>query len=360
MNRPIYAQDDIKSRLLANGASGTVYALVMPEVNEIISKIVDGHLDGAGAIMEGTAGTGRDRWHDRYMRPWESRQDVAHQLYFETWEQWAKPVVGNGPQQFSSRYPTAGASEGIMKILAEFRAEHDDQYATYVHVFEGEYEGITSYAEAMNLYVIRHNRDDWRHVKNKGIMHGHGMNSRRHLFMLSQPSAIDGNIWADFNEFVEALNTVAPKLRIVPDLTYVGATRDTFSINLDSPNIPAFVMSQSKPFGVYYHRIGGVYSRQPMSTLIGNVWFKNLLSLDIGIEVMRAFHVYELPRTYSDASKKAFKHVEKTMELENARHSDVFLLASATTQPGYESLDRENSGRMRICLTPTMSEFVNK
>ena len=358
MAKPIYAQDDIKNRLLAGGASGTVYALVMPEVSQVISEIVDGHRAGAGAVMESSSGSGRERWLDRYMRPWESRQDVAHQLYFDTWEQWARPVVGDAPQRFPNRYPTAGASEGLMKILAEFRAEHADQYATYVHVFEGEYEGIIAYAEAMGFIVKKHDRSNWRHVENKGIMNCHDMNSRRDMFMLSQPSAIDGNIWPEVDEFVTVTNKAAPSLRIVPDLTYVGATREPFQINLASPNIPAFVMSQSKPFGVYYHRIGGVYSRQPMPTLVGNIWFKNLLSLDIGIELMKTFHVHDLPRKYANHSMEAFDHVERNLHLEDGQLCDVFMLASAVTQEGLESLDRNGSGRMRLCLTPTMSAMI--
>lgn len=355
---PVYAQGDIKQKLLASGVSGTVYALVMPEVSQVISNIVDGKLDGAFA-SEGQVG--RDHWLQRYDRAWEARQDLSHELYFDTWEKWAAPIVGIGPAAFKCRYPTAGASEGIYNLIAEFaRTFCDNPQPSYLHMFKGDYEGFSAFAESLGLVVVRHNRKSLRMLDERGILDGHAMNESNRLFMLSQPSAIDGNVWPEFPAFVSAMARHAPKASIIPDLTYVGATCNVFRIVLDSPNIPAFVMSQSKPFGVYYHRIGGVYSRKELPSLFGNKWFKNLLSIDIGIEVMKAFSVTELPNRYRSLANEAFTEACRHLELQHVASSDVFMLAMARTKDEFSALDREGSGRMRLCLTPGMKTRMDE
>ena len=355
---PAYAQGDIKQKLLAAGASGTVYALVMPEVSQIISNIVDGKLDGAFA-SEGDEG--RAHWLQRYDRAWEARQDQSHELYFDTWEKWAAPIVGTAPAAFPFRYPTAGASEGIYKLIAEFaRTYCDSPHPSYLHMFKGDYEGFSAFAESLGLRVIKHHRNALRMLDARGIIDGHPMNEANRLFMLSQPSAIDGNIWAEFPTFIAAMAEHAPKASIIPDLTHVGATSDLFRIALDSPNSPAFVMSQSKPFGVYYHRIGGVYSRRELPSLFGNKWFKNLLSIDIGIEVMKAFGVTDLPNRYRPLALEAFADACHSLELDPVWPSDVFMLATAITTDELSALDREGSGRMRLCLTPGMKSKINE
>ena len=60
----------------------------------------------------------------------------------------------------------------------------------------------------------------------------------------------------------------------MPDLTYVGSVAREFRIELAPPNIPAFVISRSKPFGGYYHRVGGVFARREYPSLFGNKWFR--------------------------------------------------------------------------------------
>ena len=101
----------------------------------------------------------------------------------------------------------------------------------------------------------------------------------------------------------------------------------------DRPNIRAFVMSHSKPFGGYYHRVGGVFARTERPSLFGNRWFKNLLSLAWGTEMMRRHTVHELPRKYRPVQEEAARRVGAALGIELAP-ADVNLLATAPWRDG--------------------------
>ena len=217
---PDYAAPDAKSELLAAGASGTIYSLVMPESEAALIALVG---DREGLL-------------DRYREPWTQKQDAMHQAYFDTWMEWASPIVRFDAAAFPFRYPTAGASEGIFKLMAEYLARSS---APNIHIFDGEYEGFPAYAEALGIRCVRHDRSDWQA--------GAGAIGRGGLFWISQPSAIDGQVWPQFEPFVARLAAERPDVAIIPDLTYVGAVAREFSVTLDSPNIPAFEISVLPP-----------------------------------------------------------------------------------------------------------------
>ena len=67
----------------------------------------------------------------------------------------------------------------------------------------------------------------------------------------------------------------------------------------------AVIFSLSKPFGVYYHRIGGVLTRAEVPTLRGHLWFKNLFSLHLGERLMAAHGARELPARYAALQQRA-------------------------------------------------------
>ena len=72
-----YTQADLKAQLLAAGASGTVYALVMPEGEAALAAVVDGCdrltlLDNPQALDAAR----RERWLAMYRAPWTQHQDA--------------------------------------------------------------------------------------------------------------------------------------------------------------------------------------------------------------------------------------------------------------------------------------------
>jgi hypothetical protein len=335
---PDYASPDAKAALLAAGATGTIYSLVMPESEAALTALVD----DKPALL------------DRYREPWTQKQDALHEAYFETWIEWAAPIVRFAAQDFPFRYPTAGASEGIFKLMAEYGATAAEPT---VHIFEGEYEGFPAYAEALGLRCVRHDRARWEEIVEQVDRGG--------LFWISQPSAIDGQVWPHFDAFVATLADKQPDVAVIPDLTYVGSVARAFEVTLDGPNIPAFVISHSKPFGGYYHRVGGVFSRTERPSLFGNKWFKNLLSLAWGAEMMRRHGVFDLPHKYRGVQEEAARRVGEALGITGLQAADVSIMAiAAPDQAATDMLRTVLRGSaseqvVRLCLTPAMTALID-
>ena len=355
---PAYTQADLKQRLLAAGASGTIYALVMPESEAALAHVVDG-CDRRALLHDPAAldAARRRGWFDLYRDPWTQRQDAMHEAYFDRWLQWSAPVVGVDATAFPFRYPTAGASEGIYKLMAEHAATvRAAGGSPSVHVFDGEYEGFVAFAAALAVPLVRHVRAEWADVPARVPPDAQ--------FWISQPSAIDGQVWPQFDAFAAAMAVHAPDAALIPDLTYVGSVARPYCVTLDHPNIPAFVISHSKPFGGYYHRVGGVFSRRESPSLFGNRWFKNLQSLAWGVEMMERHDVFALPRRYRATQEAACARVVAALGLPELEPADVMLLATAPPpaepSPLVASLLRGSGAErvVRLCLTPAMARLI--
>lgn len=338
---PAYAMAEFKSALLAAGASGTIYSLVMPESEDALGALV-----GAPDFL------------DRYREPWTQKQDSMHDDYFEQWLRWSAPAVAVRGDEFPFRYPTAGASEAIFKLIAEFASgRRAAGREPAIHMFEGEYEGFAAYAEALRVKVVRHDRAAWGDVPAKL--------DEDSQFWISQPSAIDGMIWPHFEAFAASTAEAGRGASIVPDLTYVGSVARDYRIELDSPAIPAIVISHSKPFGGYYHRVGGVLARREHPSLFGNKWFKNLLSLAWGTEMMRRHGLFDLPRKYRPVQEEAARRVAALLGVDGLAAADVLLLATAAPAPGLPpllaSVLRGSPAErvVRLCLTPAMTCLID-
>lgn len=327
----------LNAKLEAAGASKTVYAFVMPETEAALDRVLDAD---------------RESIRDMYRGAWTHKQDNAHREFFDTWKAWSAPVLKFDHAAFPHFYPTAGASEALREaVYALSHKARAEGFLPMVHIFEGEYEGYGAYAKAAGMIVRTHRRDKWEES-----IHEIGA---KDLFFISQPSAIDGNVWKGFDDFVAALNQQQPDAGIILDATYVGAVAKPFTVEALSPNIRSIAFSLSKPMGVYYHRIGGIVSRDEMPGLWGNMWFKNLLSLKLGTQLMKTHDVCELPRKYALLQTQAATVAGWKLGLE-LEQSDVFLLATVKPSAAPGDLERylARAGKARVCLTATMADMA--
>lgn len=333
---------DFNYRLLDAGASKTVYALVTPETERAKLATVNSP-DYLG----------------QFRGAWTSKQDGAHTRFFQQWLEWSSPIVDLDPNRYPFYYPTAGASEALRHIIFDLAARgRAGGFAPTVHFFEGEYEGYKAMAQAAGLEVCEHSRA-WATPFGSRLNRVATRLDLHDLFFISQPSAIDGNVWLDFNEFVSKM----PPESVVVDVTYVGAIPgslplDRFNLNHDS--IRNVVFSLSKPFGAYYDRIGGVFFRREDEGLFGNKWFKNLTSLDLGTRLMQENGVFDLPNRYRNVQEKACVEVGELLGL-NVFPADVYILGRALAPRGdafYDYLRRPLTGDLRLCLTPAMANMI--
>jgi hypothetical protein len=279
--------------------------------------------------------------------------------------------VSGLPGDFTFRYPTAGASEGLRALIDEYGARaRRDAFQPEIHVFDGDYEGFAAYAEAAYIPVRRHDRGSWADA----VAAVSAASATRPIqYYISAPSAIDGNCWPHFEPFMTAMADRSPRAEVIVDLTYVGCIHRKTRFRVDYPNVPAIVFSLSKPVGAYYDRIGGVIARsrlsgEPYPGLFGNKWFKNLTSLAIGVEFMKAHTVYELPRKYALVQSEAISTVVSNLKSQSheidLEPCDVFLLARGEMPDNpaeiHEYLKRPADGRpiVRACLTPTMAALI--
>jgi hypothetical protein len=315
--------------LVVGRVARTVYGIYYPETRRIVDALW------------------AERPHDWYERNYTGRQDAMHRPCFERWRAWiaaAGVTLGTG---FAHEYPTAGANEAIHALLA-LHAAHATQAGRRIHVFAGEYEGYVVLGQALGLEVVVHSRDPERYPDTLTSSARPG-----DVFWLSQPSAIDGNLWPGFDRFRDVLQASAPGVKLVVDLTYVGAVAIEPRIDLDHDVVQAVLYSLSKPFGVYYHRIGGLVSRVEVPTLRGHLWFKNLFSLHLGERLMAAHPARELPSRYAALQREILESARAAGEVPaTASPSDVVMLAHAPEDPQGRFSEYVRGRGLRFCLSP--------
>jgi histidinol-phosphate/aromatic aminotransferase/cobyric acid decarboxylase-like protein len=310
------------------GLTTAVYGLVLPETRAMVRRL----------------------WSEQpeslFECAYDDRQDAAHHVFIDAWKRWVAPHV-SGLSEFSNHYTTNGSSEAIREsVWSLSQAASSAERTPLLHVFAGEYEGYAAYARAAGIQVATHDRSRWQAIQ---------FSERSlHRFYISQPSAIDGNLWPDFPRFVGELTRRGVELAV--DLAYVGAVSALPSLDLSAPTIAHVFFSLSKVFGLFYHRVGGVLSRSPMLGLEGNKWFKNMFSLYLGTALIgETASPTTLPVKYQPAQHEACRLVAKQHRIE-LTPSDVILLASSKAG-GYSQAFRRGSG-YRWCLTPTMDRLL--
>lgn len=342
-------QVELNKQLITNGLSKTVYAFVTPETEEEKRVMLEVALDTIGQPGE---------YFDKFQGAWTGKQDAYHEEFFNVWHDWSAPVIELDRSSFPFYYPTAGASEPLRHLIYDLAARKP---GSKVHAFEGEYEGYKAMAEAAGLQFVEHSRE-WHTTFGGRLNRVEAQMGSDDLFFISQPSAIDGNVWPDFNEFVSKM----PAGSVVADITYVGAIPEAAlrgaKFDLNQPAVRNVVFSLSKPYGVYYDRIGGMFAREEDLGLFGNKWFKNLTSLHFGTQLLKNFGVFDLPTGYAHRQNEMVRRAREYLQAD-LRPCDVFILATGEPIGGSQHWSHEmveyltRAGKMRVCLTPGMVNF---
>src|SRR3989338_5221286 len=251
------------------------------------------------------------------------------------------PALG----RFSNRYPTAGSSEGIFHLLSDLKTKGEKR----IYTLRGEYEGYKEYGKAMGLETreVDPKREDLSNLE-QGV------------WFFSNPSARDGNIIP--NDFVNRLCDSGHI--VIVDLAYVGSTRP-FEFDVGNKNIPAVLMSFSKPYGLFRFRVGGfTFSREPVDSLFGNKWFKDIGSLLTALKVVEEVPLGSLHAKYKSAQREIIDELNRDFSL-GIHASDALLLGYLTeedsarlTQEQTELVKEfQRGGFHRFCLTPIYERF---
>lgn len=239
--------------------------------------------------------------------------------------------VITGLDGFEHTYPTHGSSQALFTMMAEWKAQGA---ISSIAVLDGEYEGYSAYAT--NLRMPVHRYASLEGAKPRG----------GEMWFISNPNARDGNWISDdeWNEFAYSSGN-----QIVYDAAYAGLTQGR-TVDVSSPNIRAVLTSPSKQFGVFRYRNTGVtYSREPVSSMYGTKWFKDVPALLDTLKLYETFGMSDLPQTYRPVQKLLCQALSELAEGE-VSPSDVLLLAhgKALSHPRVEQFRRAEDHRFGL------------
>lgn len=317
------------------GISKTVYSLYFPETQKVLSTLWHQETE----------------LHHLYTNAYTKKQDAYHLGFSEMFKQWSQSALTVKWIDFPYFYPTNGASEAIREQLAFLSQKKNP----VLFVFEGEYEGYEAIAQPLGFEIKKIKKElVFENTYNDEFEKGG-------YFFLSNPSSIDGNHWLEWNRFAEKMNTFKD-MHVYIDTVYIGCTSNTVSIDLDHESVKGIFFSLSKSFGVYYHRIGGVYLKEANPLLFGNMWFKNVFSLKFGETLMKEIPLGYFPKQYSEQKQLAIKQIEEKLNI-TVTSSDSLLLAEIERQGlafEKELTRNEKSSLIRICITPTLEKIIRE
>jgi hypothetical protein len=146
--------------------------------------------------------------------------------------------------------------------------------------------------------------------------------------------------------------------KIFYDLSYLSSTHPHV-YDLSHPNIDAVAISFSKPFGLFYYRIGFLYSRAPVPVLYANKWFKNVFGLLIAQRLLEEMDLPALAARYKSLQTDIVAKINRDCGL-GLQASDAFLLAHLPKERAEhlssaqcDAIARFQRGDYyRFCLTP--------
>lgn len=244
-----------------------------------------------------------------------------------------------GLSDFGYSYPTSGASEAIFHTLFYLKNNYPD---LPIYSLEGDYEGYIECGSSLGIKVTEV-KDSMKEIEKLSAG----------FWFISNPSSRNGNIID--NEFINRLCNLGHK--IILDLSYLGLTKQ-YLFDVSNPNIFAVITSMSKPFGLFYYRVGFVFYREEIKSLYSTKWFKNILSLIIVDKVFSKFNSMYFYDKYSKLQPLILNKIKEDTGI-TLNASDVPLLAYITKEE-FQKLNEEQKSLVekfkrknyyRFCLT---------
>ncbi len=296
-------------------------------------------------------------------------QESSHEILQQDLRNWIGKAVG-GLDFFTNFYPTNGSSEGINQVIEEYgnscfalqgderkkrfqKLISDPGYKRTLYLLEGEYEGYYHYATGANIPTKYFTRENYREeLKNA---------EPGTLFIISEPSAIDGNYWEGLEDFLEFANQRGFIVWI--DLAFHGTTTIIKKTDLSLDCVKGIFFSFSKSFGGCFHdRIGGIFSKTVIPNLIANdLWFHRVNSFTLARELLQTFPVQEKKLIFVEEQLEIIRrlnHKYKLSEENQIRASDVFLIGTKKHRDDkFAPLQRGKT--QRLVFTPYMDKHLN-
>jgi histidinol-phosphate/aromatic aminotransferase/cobyric acid decarboxylase-like protein len=302
----------------------TVYSYFLPEIRELITGLT------------------REYPHDVFLRSISPGLDDFHGPIIEKLIAAHRHDVPH-LSAFSYRYPTAGSEEGIREYLTLLQSAGVRQ----IYVWQGDYEGYRETAKTRNITAVEVDYD----CDPAALPPGH--------WFLSNPSARNGMIVPP--ERIQAIAEAGHK--VFYDLSYLGAT-EPHAFDLSHPNVVAAAISFSKPYGLFYYRVGFTFCREAIPCLYANKWFKNIFGLLIADKILDEVDLAALARKYKALQSDIVARINRASGL-GLSPSDAFLLAklpAATVAQlpadRQEAIHKFRRGDWyRFCLTPYFEEY---
>lgn len=294
-----------------------IYSFLYPEVRQIQEQLW------------------RELPHYLFDQSYLQNQEGKEKEFIDYWKEWTNGVINHNPK-LSHFYPTNGSSEAIREVIYQLK----NKGRTLI-LLENDYEGYKAFALSCGMRM--------KIIKREDILN-YSFNETDTL-IISHPSSIDGCLYQDYDLLMKRIDSLFPETTVYLDLCYVGCLARDYQINLNYKCIQGYFMSLSKVFGVYYHRIGGLVSKNPESGLYGNRWFKNMFSLELGLRLMKTFKVRELPNKILKHQNELVDELSQELGVDIVP-SDVVILAKSS-----EIIEEYQRGDIsRICLTPGLDD----
>jgi histidinol-phosphate/aromatic aminotransferase/cobyric acid decarboxylase-like protein len=318
-----------------NHLTKTVYSIMLPQTKHSLNTFRCA--EGLEKMFEET---------------WTKKQDGMHQGLFSAYEDWARHALDIQACGLPFKYPTNGSSEAIREEIVYLNS-----LGKRLVVYEGEYEGYEMIAKAVGMPYLKMPRP----LKLQDVEQLENL-TKDDVFFISQPSAIDGNDWPLYTDFMRC--TAQMGIEVYLDLTYLPFTKMSYHVDGKPPKVAGLFWSLSKAFGVYYHRIGGCYLKRENPLLYGNMWFKNLFSIQWGEQLLRNQTAQEIANTLREAQMAILQEAEALLGV-RVCPSTVPLLClvnrSSLTAEQLVFFERTKEGEsIRVCLSPLMEKWLNE
>ena len=259
-----------------------------------------------------------------------------------------------GLADFPHRYPTAGSEEGVREILTQLLKQGVEE----IYILRGEYEGYNFVGQTRGYRTSWYRTSSGQqHIKTVEIdpEKTKPADLKPGWFFISNPSAREGNVIPEafLNEIRKAGHL------IFYDLAYADSTNPNDKFDLSHENDRFAAVSFSKPYGLFYFRVGFAFGKEEVPSLYGNKWFKVVPSLLVAEKVMDRIRPSQLFAKYRPVQETIVNGINAEFDL-GMRVSDALLLGNLTgqdaarlnpSQLGMISAFRRGDG-YRFCLKP--------